>query len=104
MVWREPKTHADDCYFCLVTVKEYNMKTKHLLRFPNIHSAMRPILHSDEVYVPNFTKLLDIDEDNVRSSTSSFNYDNDAKEDIAHEVWSADKVSLYSQSELNDLM
>ena len=66
---------------------------------------MRPILHSDEVPVPTFTKFLDIDEDQLRSSTSSSNSDDDnEKEDIAHEARNADQVSLYSQSELNNLI
>ena len=26
MVWREPKNHVDDCYFCLVNVKGFNKK------------------------------------------------------------------------------
>ena len=60
--WREPKNHVDDCYFCLVNVKGYNKKNRQHLRHPNIHSAMRPT-HSDEVPVPYFTKLPDIDED-----------------------------------------
>ena len=64
---------------------------------------MRPIPHSDKVPVPIFTKLPDIDEDQLRSSTSSTNSDDDDEEqDIAHEAWNAGRVSLYSQSELND--
>ena len=59
---------------------------------------------SDKVPVPIFTKLLDIDEDKLRSSTSSTNSDDDDEEqDIAHEAWNAGRVSLYSQSELNYL-
>ena len=105
MVWREPKNHVDDCYFCLVNVKGFNKKNKQHLQYPNIHSAMRPIPHSDKVLVPIFTKLPDIDEDQLRSSTSSTNSDDDDKEqDIAHEAWNAGRVSLYSQSELNDLI
>ena len=67
---------------------------------------MRPISHSDKVPVPIFTKLPDIDEDQLRSSTSSTNSDDDDNEeqDIAHEAWNAGRVSLYSQSELNDLI
>ena len=67
---------------------------------------MRPIPHSDKVPVPIFTKLQYIDEDQLRSSTSSTNSDDDDddEQDIAHEAWNAGRVSLYSQSELNDLI
>ena len=105
MVWREPKNHVDDYNFCLVNVKGFNKKNKQHLQYPNIHSAMRPIPHSNEVPLPTFTKFPDIDENQLRSSTSSSNSDDDdEKEDIAHEAWNADRVSLYSQSELNDLI
>ena len=95
----------NDFYFCLINVKGFNKKNKQHLQYPNIHSAMRPIPHSDKVPVPIFTNLPDIDEDQLRSSTSSTNFDNDDEEqDIAHEAWNAGRVSLYSQSELNDLI
>ena len=57
MVWREPKNHVDDCYFCLVNVKGFNKKNKQHLQYPNIHSAIRPIPHSDKVPIPIFSKL-----------------------------------------------
>ena len=102
-VWREPKNHVDDCYFCLINVKEFNKKNKQHLQYPNMHSAMRPIPHSDKVHVPIFIKLPDIDED--QPSTSSTNSDDDDEEqDIAHKTWNVGRVSLYSQSELNDLI
>ena len=66
---------------------------------------MQPIPHSDKVPVPIFTKLPDIDEDQLRSSTSStYSDDDDDEQDITHEAWNAGLVSLYSQSELNDLI
>ena len=99
------KNHVYDCYFCLVNVKGFNKKNNQHLQYPNIHSAMRPIPHSDKVPVPIFTKLPDIDEDQLRSSTSSTNSDNDDEEqNITPEAWNAGRVSLYSQSELNDLI
>ena len=105
MVWREPKNHVDDCYFCLVNVKGFNKKNKQHLQYPNIHFAIRPIPHSDKVPVPIFTKLPNIDEDQPRSSTSSTNSDdNDDEQDIAHKAWNAGRVSLYNRSEFNDLI
>ena len=66
---------------------------------------MRSIPHSNKVPVPIFTKLPDIDEDQLKSSTSSTNSDDEDEEhDIAHEAWNAGRVSLYNQSESNDLI
>ena len=106
MVRREPKNHVDDCYFCLVNVKGFNKKDKQYLQYPNIHSAMRPIPHNNEVPVPTFNKFPDINVDQLKFSTSfpNSNNDDDEKENIAQEEWNADRVSLYSQSELNDLI
>ena len=42
---------------------------------------MRPIPHSDKVPVPIFTKLQDIDEDQLRSFTSLTNSDDDDDEE-----------------------
>ena len=53
---------------------------------------MRPIPHSDKVPVPIFTKLPDIDKNQLRSSTSSTNSDDDDEHDIAHEAWNAGQV------------
>ena len=105
MVWKEPKNHVDDCYFCLINVKGFNKKNKQHLQYPNIHSATQLISQSDKVPVPIFTKLSDIDQDQFRSSTSSTNSDDDDEEqDIAHKAWNAGQVSLYIQSELSDLI
>ena len=44
MVWREPKGHGNDCYFCSYNVSGFNMKNKHNIQYPNLPSAIRPIL------------------------------------------------------------
>ena len=67
------------------------MKNKHHFRYQNIYSATQPIPISDEIPVPIFTKLIDIEEDHFRSSTSSFNSDHDEEENIAHKAWNADQ-------------
>ena len=90
MVWKEPKNHVDDCYLISkdsISFQRIQQENKQHLQYPNIHSAMRPIPHNDKVPVPIFTKLPDIDEDQIRSSTSSNNsVHDDEKQDIAHEA------------------
>ena len=45
MIWREPKDHIQDCYFCLVNVKEFSSKTKSKIAYPNLDSTSRPVPH-----------------------------------------------------------
>jgi len=52
MVWREPKNHIDDCYFCMVNISGYNKKNKSNIIYPNLPSAIRPIPHDPELPVP----------------------------------------------------
>ena len=90
----------DECYFCLVNVKGFNKKNKQHLQYPSIPPAIRPVPHGDQIPVPVFTKLPSIDEDQLTFSTSSAISD----EEKECEAWDTDRVSLYSQSELNDLI
>ncbi|GBM16121.1 hypothetical protein AVEN_163143-1 [Araneus ventricosus] len=51
MVWREPKNHSDDCYFCNCNVKGFNLKNKKQISYPNIPSAIRPVPHGPGIPV-----------------------------------------------------
>ena len=48
MVWREPRNHADDCYFCLTNITGFNASSRKKIKYPNLRSAMRPVPHSDD--------------------------------------------------------
>src|SRR5678816_4570926 len=52
MIWREPTNHVMDCYFCLTNVQGFSSKSKHCIQYPNLHTAMRPVPHSDDLPVP----------------------------------------------------
>ena len=60
MVWREPKNHSDDCYFCTVNMKGFNRIKNSTWFYPDLESARRPVLHCDEIPVPKFTHLPDL--------------------------------------------
>jgi hypothetical protein len=59
VIWREPKHHIDDFYFCCCDVKGCNSKNKEVILYPNIPSALRPVVHGPEVPVPQSTKILE---------------------------------------------
>jgi len=42
MVWREPKDHSSECYFSLTNITS---KSKHIVKYPDLPSAMR-IVHT----------------------------------------------------------
>ena len=52
MVWREPRNHADDCYFCLTNITGFNASSRKKIKYRNLRSAMRPVPHSDDLPVP----------------------------------------------------
>ena len=59
MIWREPRNHVDDCYFCITTAYGFNNKTKHKIQYPNLDSTISPVPHSTEIPVPVFVKFKD---------------------------------------------
>ncbi|KAI6647010.1 hypothetical protein LOD99_9009 [Oopsacas minuta] len=58
MIWRESKNHFDDCYFCMVSIMGCKMSDRHLLNYPNLEFAIRPVPHCSDLPVPIFTEFL----------------------------------------------
>ena len=52
MVWREPRNHADVCYFFLTNITGFNASSRKKIKYRNLRSAMRPVPHSDDLPVP----------------------------------------------------
>jgi hypothetical protein len=95
MIWREPKNHSVDCYFCCCDVKGYNSKNKKVILYPNFPSDLRPVAHGPEVPVPQPTEIL---EDASTNSSDSGGAD---KEFQCHTE--SQSPQLFTQSELNDV-
>lgn len=98
MIWREPKDHSSDCYFCIVKTSGYNKKNKCKIEYPNIPSAIRPVSHSAEIPVPVFKEVpsFEIQEYECGEDRSDIN-----DEDFEIENNSVRKG--FDQHELNDL-
>jgi len=102
IVWREPKDHCNDCYFCAVKTKDINRKNRNSLTYPDLDSAIRPIPHSEELPVPVFEGLRQL-EFSLSSEEEDVSIDSDntlANNDFPPSLLSP---QLFSQGELNDL-
>ena len=47
MVWREPKNHHSDCYFCMTKIAGFSRKNKSSIVYPDCESAIKPVPHDD---------------------------------------------------------
>ena len=45
MIWREPRNHVTNCYFCMVNTKDVGKKNQHKISYPSIPLAIRPAPH-----------------------------------------------------------
>ena len=67
MIWREPSSHFDDCYFCMTNVVGFNKRNKKSIMYPSIPSASRPVPHSDQLPVPIFKELMEVPNTSISS-------------------------------------
>ena len=97
MVWGEQKDHSTDCYFCLTQIQGYSQKTKKNIAYPNLPSAIRPVLHSSELPIPKPPSDLPVisDESAECSTDSSTDFDPCVSERRPHFI---------TQEDLNDLV
>ena len=109
MVWREPKNHHDDFYFCMVDMSGWNQRKKKDWYYPDIKSAQRTIPHCAEISIPVFTSLPDLtageilleaidDTDSSNSSISSSSSMAAAASSLSA------RPKLISQGQLNDVV
>ena len=107
MLWRSPKNHHDDCYFCMVNMSGWNRDKKNSWYYPDLESARRPVPHCEEVPIPVCSSLPKlVSNDDLFAETEEINSDDsnysDSMSDTAAE-WQS-KVKPFSQSQLNDLV
>lgn len=63
MIWREPKNHFDDGYFCAVKIVVINRNNRDMWFYSDLPSVKIPLPHSDLVPVPHFREMSELSED-----------------------------------------
>jgi len=109
MVWMEPSNHATDCYVCMVppVSRGITKKKKWTIVYPNIPSALRPVLHGEGISVPEPPKESTIDsgdEDEYESTSGSPEPLASTEPHVSHGRSSASQPHILTQDELNNLV
>ena len=97
MVWREPKNHSDDCYFCSCKIQGYNKKNQKGIVYPNVPSAIKPAPHGKDVSIPT-------PPDNLDSAVTSSGEKSSEGDDEFVPTSSGNEPQPFTQHELNDLV
>ncbi|GBN16426.1 hypothetical protein AVEN_126509-1 [Araneus ventricosus] len=104
MVWREPRCHLTDCYFCMTSAVGFNRRSKHTIHYPNIPSVIRPVPYNESLPIPvapkTYTLLPEMDlEDFEPQPGLSTSTDDEEHPALVHR-----QPHLVTQPELNDLV
>ncbi|KAK9871529.1 hypothetical protein WA026_012902 [Henosepilachna vigintioctopunctata] len=51
-LWRESSNHFNDCYFCMTDIRGFTKKIKHNIKYPDVPSMSKPVLHREEMPPP----------------------------------------------------
>lgn len=103
MLWREPRDHINDCYFCRVNTTGYSAKTKHKIVYPSLDSAIRPVLHDESLPVPlPPDDGLASEEDDQENADNAKHVPETSDQDYLGDDDTEPKT--FTQAELNDLV
>ncbi|GBM20775.1 hypothetical protein AVEN_30025-1 [Araneus ventricosus] len=105
MVWREPKNHSTDCYFCLTDISGLTSHSRHTVVYPNLPSAIRPVTHSSELSIPKPTETWSLDDnDDIVPNSVVVKEAEDDQVPMYADVQTSPMPHLISRSDLNDLV
>ena len=99
MVWRKPKNHFNDCYFCMTNIDGFTKKKKSKITYPNCESARKPVPH-DETNPPPVPPVDMSDTSSSEESTS----DTETGEGDMYVSDADNSPHLLGQAELNNLV
>lgn len=110
MIWRKPRNHRNDCYFCMTKVVGFSSKNKNKITYPDCSSATKPVLHGDQYPIPITPnqkvkdKVTEKDSKNSKKEAAILKEEKSTLKDPDYIPESSDEPHLLNQSELSDLI
>ncbi|KAJ4437685.1 hypothetical protein ANN_17830 [Periplaneta americana] len=105
MIRREPKDYLSDCHlFCLTNITGITSKTKYTVKYPNLKSAIRPVLHNEQFPVPVYADTT-LGNNSDSDLTETENVSDENKNDPTFEANTCSSEPYFpNQKDLNDLI
>lgn len=106
MIWREPRDHHSDCYFCATKTSGFSSKNKRGIVYLSLDSAIRPVPHDDSLPIPQPPPdglLFEQDEYNDDCDEGAVG-DNSQSSDMDYAADEDSEPETFTQEELNDLV
>ena len=103
MLWKEHKHHLTDCYCCLAKIDAHNSGSKRTIVYPNIPSALWPVVHDGSLPVAKPPQQLTLHEEEL-TNTYPEHEPGPSCSSVHPDFPERIVPHLISQSELNDLV
>jgi len=106
MVWMEPSDHISDCYLCLTppVASGMNRKKKQRIDYSNIHPAIRPMPHGEDLPVPEPPKEYNLNSGMEEEDTEKTGPHEEEPTDPDFQGPPSESPHKLTQDELNDLL
>ena len=111
MIWREPRNHVDDCYFCIVNISGFSSKNKQSIQYPNLDSTRRPVKHDEWLPIPcppdynlEYYNYLPDSEDEEMEYTEDLPTQSSSNDPEYNYTCTDSEPKLFNQKKLHDLI
>ena len=104
-IWREPKDHFTDCYFCTTKISGITAKIRHAVKYPKTPSVIRSVAHSTELPIHTAPLSWSLDEDDDEEAEAVEDSPNTkSDEDVEFPCLSSQPLLVNQSRRLNDLV